>query len=77
MTKKEAIAMTIVTSGLKSDARAISTILQIEALAEAKEEKPDPHSPVRDDEVVEALKRRLSRSVTISELSEDEGGGST
>lgn len=68
LTKREAIAITIVTSGLRSDARAIHTILQIEALAEQKGEQVNPHSPVKDNEVVEALKRRFERGLGITEL---------
>ena len=68
VTKREAIAMTIVASGLKSDARAINTILQIEALAEPKGEQVNPHSPVKDSEVVEALKRRFERGLSITQI---------
>lgn len=70
MTKKEAIAMTIVTSGLKSDPRAVSAILQIEALAE-NVEVPDTNVPLRDDEVVAALKRRFERAL-LSATEENE-----
>jgi hypothetical protein len=66
VTKKEAIAMTIVTSGLKSDPRAVATILQVEAIAEHKAEPPDPNTPLKDDEIVAALKQRFERAAWLS-----------
>jgi hypothetical protein len=66
VTRREAIAMTIVASGLKSDPRAVATILQVEALSEHQVEQPDPDTPLRDDEIVAALRRRFEHAARLS-----------
>jgi hypothetical protein len=66
VTRREAIAMTIVASGLKSDPRAVATILQVEALSEHQVEEPDPNTPLRDDEIVAALRRRFEHAARLS-----------
>jgi len=66
LTKKEIIAMTIVANGLKSDPRAVATILEVEAFAEGRTEPPDPNSSLLDADLVAAVRRRAERSAKLA-----------